>query len=298
MNYTTKKSSVIFEIPLSDYFGKGRRRQYDPETKSWGDSQEYYIESIQDKEEWTFDNFESFSPYIKFSEIPEDDIKEAKDYLISKGYTPAEIDLYNDTFESDILRAHCDAYDSNYQFEWLQKYYSATQHQIFEDLADNLSVKYQLLDNISDQGFQRNKTDQEFLRLEISKKDIREWLKVNCDDGRQGDESDYIDYFHDYALDFDRQEIDTEYIDQYNSLGSFDGWLDIFSDNNEISAEIEDYRKDETDKINNLKRAGKELEPAIDQINDYIEKYISQEPAKTKITRQTQALKSVIKNAI
>jgi hypothetical protein len=71
-----------------------------------------------------------------------------------------------------------------------------------------------------------------------------------------------------------------------------------FKDYNDIEAEIDAYRLDEASKIDNQERASLELKPSLEVINSYIDKYISSEPAKTKIKRQIGALKSIIKNAL
>jgi len=92
--------------------------------------------------------------------------------------------------------------------------------------------------------------------------------------------------------------INTEYIDYYGSLGSFDNWLDCFKDYNEIESTITKYRQDEKDKINNFESLLINNLPSITSINNYIDTYINQEPQKTKLKRQVNALKSLLKNAV
>ena len=57
MDYTIKKQSVIFELPLYKFFGVQKKYRHE----KW---EENFINSIQDWEENCFENFESFSPYL------------------------------------------------------------------------------------------------------------------------------------------------------------------------------------------------------------------------------------------
>lgn len=298
MDYTKTKKTVIFELPLADYFGKQSRRHYNNETKKMESSQDW-INSIQEWEESLWDNFNSNYEYITLKEsAPYYNLIDAEKYLITKGYTQAEIDLHRETLEEDQRRALADSFDSNYQYEYSKKLYKMIMDQVNEDLSDNLRhVDYKILDDITNKDFQSQKTDQEFIRIEISKADIKEYLKENYSSEKYHLEKDYIDYFHDYALDFDRKEINREYIDYYGSMGNSDGWLDCFKDYNEIETEIDKYRLDEKNKVNNLERASFEIKPQIEAIANYIDKYITKEPEKTKIARQIKALKNVVKNA-
>lgn len=299
MNYTKTKKTVIFELPLSDYFGKQSRRHYNNEIKKMESSQDW-INSIQDWEEGLWDNFNSNYEYITLADSGKYyDLIDAEKYLITKGYTQAEINLFRDTLEEDQRRALADAFDSNYQHEYSQKLYKMIMDQVNEDFDNNLRrVDYKILDDLTDKDFQSKKTDQEYIRIEFSKADIREYLKENYPSEKYHLEKDYIDYFHDYALDFDRKEINREYIDYYGSIGSSDGWLDCFKNYNEIETEIDKYRLDEKNKIDNLERASLEIKPQIEAIANYVDKYITKEPEKTKINRQIKALKNVVKSAI
>ena len=292
MDYTMKKDHVIFELPLSDYFGKSKRYNY--KTKS---REDYWINSVQDYEESIFDNFDS---YMSMDEINQYySPKQADQYLLKKGYKKEEIDLFRDQLNSDILRACADAKNSSYQYEWLKKFFKYTQEQINNDLSDNLgSIDYKLLDRLDDDDFKRNRTDQKFLRLEINKKAIKDWLKDNYQGENWHNESEYIDYFHDYALDFTRKPINTEYIDRYGTLGDCDDWLTYFQDFEETSAKIDEYRKNEADKIDNAERASLELKNNLMEIDRYTAKYFTKKETREKIARQVSALKSVIKNAV
>lgn len=299
MNYTKTAKNVIFELPLSDYFGKESRRYYNNESKKMESSQDW-INSIQDWEESLFDNFESFYSYIDLDTQGQYyDLIDAEKYLISKGYKPEEINLFRDTLESDQRRALADSRDSSYQYEYSQKLYKMIMEQVKEDFDDNLSsISYKILDDITEKDWQANNTDQEYIRIEISKADIKAWLKENYQSEKYHLKSDYIDFFHDYALDFDRKEINREYIDRYGTLGDSDGWLDCFKNYNEIETEIDNYRKDEAEKIDNAERASLELKAGLNEIDRYAAKYFTKEETKQKIARQVTALKSVIKNAV
>lgn len=330
MNYQEKKDKVIFELTLSGYLGK--KDSYitskiftDDDFKNsdhpfgvyadgygWKTKQEAkeqgllnkvirkrngyeLIDNLQDKEEELWESYNSFYKYIS-----DDQIDEAKDeaieYLKSKGFTDDEIESHAETLETDLRRALADAYDSNYQNEWFKKYRKMTQKNIHESIAEVFDGAYKLLDDIADDDYFKERADADHLRFEISKKEIKDWLKKNYpDDAKQ---KDYIDLFVEHCLDYiEAKEINIEYVDYYGTMGSTDGWIDYFKDYNDIESEIKDFRKDEQDKINNLERASLELKPQIEAISKYVNKYITQEPAKTKITRQIGALKSIIKNA-
>lgn len=301
MNYEAKKDSVIFDIPLHDYFGV--KKVYNQETKC---HDEHPINSIQSCEEDLFLNFESFGLHISSDQIEDDDKQEAIKYLISKKYTKEEIDSFSGTLESDLLRAYGDAKDDSYQAQWMKEYMRLTQDQIWRDLAEALDnkdeihkdIEYKLLDNLEDKDFRRNKNEQEYLRLSFLKKDIIQWLKENYPDEEWHKDKDYIDYFHDYALDYTRKPIDTEYIDRYGSLGDCSDWFDYFKEQNEIGSEIDEYRKDEKDKVNNVKRLLDFTIPKTDEIKKYTEKYMKNEGIKKITIRQTNALTSAIKKQI
>lgn len=330
MNYQEKKNKVIFELTLSGYLGK--KDSYitskiftDDDFKNsdhasgvyyngygWRTKQEAkeqgllnkvirekngyeLIDNLESKEEEIFGSYDSFYEYVT-----DDQIDEAKDeainYLLKNGYTKEEIKEKNETLRYDIRRAMTDAYDSNYQNEWFKKYRKMTQENIDESIADQFDGAFKLLDDITDDDYFRERADSTFLRLEIEKKEIKNWLKKNYpEDAKQ---KDYIDLFVEYCLDYiEAKEINIEYVDYYGTMGSSDGWIDCFADYNDIEREILDFRKDEQEKIDNLERASLELKPQIEAISKYINKYITKEPAKTKIIRQILALKSIIKNA-
>jgi len=332
MNYTNKKQSVIFELPLAGYLGQRpiykMENIYTPEEfknagkdngrvyhdrHGWKSEEEAkaqgyynkpirirngseYITTAQQKEEYLFDH-DSFSGSI---EINDQELGEARDYLKAEGYTAEELDLFKEQLEDDTKRAKADAFDDNYRKQWLEKYLKLTQEHIIDDLDDALSgINYKLIDQLDADDYFKERAEADHLKLEISKANIKQWLKDNDpENDAEKQPENYIDYFADYALDFDQKEIDLEYVDYYGTLGDFDGWLEYFTDYNEITGLIDTYRLDEASKINNLERASLEAKPHLEAIDQYIAKYIDQEPAKTKITRQIKALKSIIKNAV
>lgn len=330
MNYQEKKNKVIFELTLSGYLGKtdsyitSKIFTDDDFKNSDHASLVYYdgygwrtkqqakeqgllnkvirkkngyelIDNLQSKEEELFESHNSFYEYIS-----DDNINEAKDeaikYLKSEGFTDEEIESHAETFKTDLRRALADAYDSNYQDEWFKKYREITQDSIINSITDQFNGAFTLLDDITDADYFRERAESKFLRLEISKKEIKEWLKKNYpNDAKQ---KDYIDLFIANCLDYiDAKEINIDHVDYYGTIGDTDGWLDYFKDSNEIESDIENFRKDEQEKIDNLERASLELKPKLEAISKYINQYITKEPAKTKITRQIGALKSIIKNA-
>lgn len=283
-----QKKSVVFEIPLSDYLGKGSR--YDRETKK---HDSYPLNSLQDYQENFFDNFQDYTD-ITDKEMREN-LPEATATLLAKGYTQAEIDMFSDELNSSIKRAMSDAWRYSYEAKWLKKFYRLTQEQIDKDLASSLpNTPYKLLDSIDDKEFQSQQTDQEYLRLEILIADINSWsLNNGC--SLEG-EDDLIEAFTNELLDYDRQPINAEHVDYYGTMGDCDEWLECFNDSQEVSNKIDSYRKSEADKLNNYELASVNLKSSLQEIKDYTDKYLPNEPKATKIKRQIKALESIIKN--
>jgi len=293
MLYTINEAnkSVVFELPLYDYLGKGSR--YNWTTKQ---SESYPLNSLQDYEENFFDNFQDdYFGYITDDQV-NDCLPEATAYLTAKGYTQAEIDLFSDELISSIKQAMSDAWRSSYEGEWLKKFYAKTQEQIDKDLADALpNTPYKLLDYITQQDYFSTRFESYHLRLEINQSDITTWLGDH-DLGEYIEDKDFVDYFIDNALDYDRSPINTEYIDPYGTLGNTDDWLDCFNDSQEVSNQIDSYRKAEANRLNNYELAALNLKPHLEAIRNYTATYLPNEPKATKIKRQIKALESIIKN--
>lgn len=293
MLYTIDEAnkSVVFEIPLSDYLGKGSR--YNCTTKQ---STEYWLNSLQNYEANLFDNFIDNFDYITDDQV-DDNIPEATAVLLAEGYTQEEINLFDDELKLDIKRAMSDAWHSSYEGEWLKKFYHQTQKQIDKDLADALAnTPYKLLDDISTQEFINDRFEADHLRLEIAMSDITTWLSDH-DLAEYIEDKDFADYFADNALDFTRKPINIEYIDYYGTLGDYDEWLSCFKDyHDDMMTAIDNYRQDEKDKLNNYELAAVNLKPHLEAIGDYVANYLPTEPKATKIKRQINALKSVITN--
>lgn len=293
MLYTINEAnnSVIFELPLYDYLGKGYRYNHEMKKRD-----SYPLNSLQDYEENFFDNFQNdYFGYITDDQV-NDCLPEATAYLTAKGYTQAEIDLFSDDLSHAIKTALSDAWLSSYEAEWLKKFYKLTQKKIEQDLADALpNTPYNLLDSIDDKEFQCKQTDQQFLRLEIKQSDIITWLGDHNLSEYTADK-DFIDYFIDNALDYDRSPINTEYIDPYGTLGDTDDWLECFNDSQEVSDKIDSYRQEEQSKLNNYELASANLKESFDLIKTYVKNYLPEQPKQDKIKRQIKALESIIKN--
>lgn len=296
MNYATKKQTVIFELPLSGYLGSRETYIYNKETKRREKTGTKSINSVQEKEEEIFSNFNSNWEYITA-----DDIREHKDeaikYLLTlpAAYTKEEVEEQTEMLDDNIKRALADAFDSNYQDEWLTKYFKVTQENIEENIFNYLDKDFKMLDCLNDQEFKRNKTDQEFLRVEVSKTKIKEYLKSE----KLEIDADYIETFIENVFDYiSAAEINIESIDYYGTMGDYKDWLNCFSSDEETSAAIDNKRKDEADKINNAERASLELKAGLNEIDRYAAKYFTKEETRQKIARQVTALKSVIKNAV
>lgn len=289
MDYTIDNDNVIFKLVLSDYFGKGTR--YNHKTN---EHTRYWINSLADYEQDCFDNFESFRQYIQ----PESEhLDQARAYLSAKGYTELELDLFGDDIAQSVRIALSDAKDCSYQNAWLDRFRRLTQERIEKDLANALDgYEYKLIDSLDADDYCKERFEADHLRLVIASSEIDRWLK---DNGYQDLSENYsnADYFAEYALDYDRKPIDIEHIDPYNQLGSTDDWLEYFETYQDVTGAIDNYRIDEASKTNNFERASSELKGQIDGITSYIDQYIDKEPQKTKIKRQIEALKSVIKNS-
>ena len=286
-----QKKSVIFQLPLYDYLGKGYR--FNHETKK---RDSYWLNSLQNYEEDFFDNFQDYY----YGYITDDQVDENKDEatatLLAKGYTQAEIDLFSDELNESIKRAMSDAWRSSYESEWLKKFYAMTQKQIDQDLADALpSTPYKLLDDITTQDYINDRFEADHIRLEIYMSEITLWLYNNGYVDLSSTD-DYIDHFVDNALDYDRNPINTEHVDYYGTMGDCDDWLECFNDSQEVSYKINSYRKSEADKLNNYELASVNLKSSLQEIKDYTDKYLPNEPKATKIKRQIKALQSIIRN--
>lgn len=293
MLYTKNEAnqSVIFEIPLHDYLGKGYRYNHEMKKRD-----SYPLNSLQDYEENFFDNFQDdYFGYITDDQV-NDCLPEATAYLTAKGYTQAEIDLFSDDLSHYIKIAMSDAWRSSYEGEWLEKFYDKTQEQIDKDLADALpNTPYTLLDDITQQDYFSTRFESDHLRLEIFTSEITLWLYNNGYVELSSTDA-YIDHFVDNALDYDRSPINTEYIDPYGTLGNTNDWLECFNDSQEVSDKIDSHRQEEQSKLNNYELASVNLKSSLQAITDYTNTYLTNEPKATKIKRQIKALESIIKN--
>jgi len=294
MNYNTKKTKVIFDLTLAGFLGKIDIFKYNEETKRREKIGTKSIESVQEKEEELFD---SFDPYNLDMEPEDNEKEEAKRYLLSKGYSAEELEEFKDTLITDIQRAKNDAFNSNYQSEFLKKYLQMTQgniKQAVDDciLIDGIDVNYKFIDKLDNPDFDK---EQKFLRLEIEKQLIKDLLKKEGQEITKNYIDDFVEYFF---VNLSAKEINIEYVDYYGSMGHYSDWLEYFEDYNEIETEIDNHRKEEAEKRNNFERASLELKPTFEKIEKYIDKYIDKEEPKQKIKRQIGALKGVIKNAV
>lgn len=328
MIYTKNKESIIFQIPLSNFLGSTRKykyidkpiidfsnskeyngRAYSEKNGCWysldeakeadiigktykakGDQYTYHFESLQDFEQDIQDNFYGQEWYI---EPDADQIDEASAYLIKQGYTANEINLFSDDLKQDVKRALNEAFEGNYFNEWFNQYRSMLASEIDEQFDEIEGAK--AIDDVSSKEFE---WDQEFFNVSIPIETIKDYYKDD-DDARKWTENELID---EYIFDVVSQvsgKVDIEYVDHYGSLGSTDGWLkNSFSDFNEVSTMIDNYRIDEANKINNFERLSIEANENLKKVDEYIEKYINKKEKKEKIKRQIKALENVIKNAV
>jgi hypothetical protein len=239
------------------------------------------------------DSFESCAPYIQSDSI-NDNLPEATAYIREQTRaTKAELELFADDIENDTRRALVDAYDSNYQSEWIAKFKKLLLARIDSDVEDATEkAPYKVLTDFDSPDF----WEAESVKIEMTKKDLIRacgYDKMPKDYTIEDLEDQQTNAFIDMP-----SAINTEYIDQYNSLGSFDHWMDYFKDYEETTARIKEHRAEEKAKINNSKKALDNLAPEINTMKSYIQKYITKPEANNKITRQIKALESVIKTAI
>jgi len=281
----SKSKKYIFELPLYNYFGKA----YDRETKTYDKP----INSLQEYQEHLMDSFESCAPYIQSDSI-DDSLPEATAYIREQTRaTKAELELFADDIENDTRRALVGAYDSNYQSEWIAKFKELLLARIDSDVEDATEkAPYKVLTDFDSPDF----WEAESVKIEMTKKDLIRacgYDKMPKDYTIEDLEDQQTNAFIDMP-----SAINTEYIDQYNSLGSFDHWMDCFTAYEETTANIKEHRAEEKAKINNSKKALDNLAPEINTVKSYIQKYITKPEANNKITRQIKALESVIKTAI
>jgi hypothetical protein len=281
-----KPKKVVIKIALSDFFDYYKKITKDGKTIT--------PETLQDLEEYFFlNNYGDNYDYITAKQI--DEAKpEAINYLLTlpEKYTKKEIAIFDDILTGDIRQALSEAYNQSYQDEYLAKYRKLLQEYIDEDLEDCFKdkVNYKLLDRIDDKDFD---FEAKSLCLEVNLADIR---RVMAEDDYNDDE--VIESFLDYHYYNSSKSFDPKFVDYYGTLGNMDDWMLYFKDYNEIEHTINIHRINEAGKIDNLEAAALNLKPEIDSIADYIDTYIKKEPARTKITRQIEALKSIIKNAV
>jgi hypothetical protein len=284
MKTQKKQNSFILEVYLSGYLGQ---------VYSIKDQSRSNITSLQEKEESNFDYF-CASDIVSASDI-ENYKDEAIAYLktLPGKYTLEEINNAG-SLDDDIKRALSDAYNNNYQAEWLEKYFKMTQAKIDQELSEALEgISYKLLDDLTDHDFKANRGDQEFLRLEITEGEADKLIMINglvLEDYYNKQEA-IQEYIND---NLSAKEIDISYVDYYGSMGGFDYFLDYFQDYQETSANIDNHRAKELAKINNFKLLAENIAPEVSKIEEYLKSYINQDPEAQKIKRQLNCLKSVI----
>ena len=302
MNYTIKKDDIIFELPLYPYLGTRRIRSYNKETKSYGEWHIENINTMQGYEEYIFETFdcdydiaEDLDDIYSFNKNDNESYK----YLKFEGYFKKEIELFQDVLFNDYRRALNDAYNNSYQSEWFNKFMEMTQEKIDDDLDDNIpELNFKLLDRLTDANYFSKRSDKDHLRLKISKKDLKAYMKKNKDDyghdALYSEKNDFIDFFVDYALDFNCSPINTKYVDYHGTMGNSDDWLECFKDCNEIENTIINHRKAEKLKVNSIKELSTYAIPKINDIINYTNNYINNKTINTKIIRQLKSISSLL----
>lgn len=305
MQYEIDKNAnnVIFELPLSDYLPKQSR--YNSATKQHEDKQP---QSLQELEEDLFMSASFSFDWVDY-EIDQSELNEATQDLIAKGYTSEELAApdIQALIVKDIQRAKNDAFEGSYLAQWLEYFRRYTADKIEDDLASALGddVAYTIIDRLDAEDYWQTRGEATTIRIAIALDEVKSYVAdygytYMLDDwhdevNRIND--DWVEVFIETALDYDSQPINTDCIDDYNRLGDTDNWFQSFTDNSQAAEAIDAQREADRDRLNNLERAALELKPHLEAIAAYIAKYITQEPARTKITRQIKALKSIIKNA-
>jgi hypothetical protein len=77
-------------------------------------------------------------------------------------------------------------------------------------------------------------------------------------------------------------------------MGDYDEWLSCFKDNEDISGAIDDYRKEEADKVDNYNALLEYYADAVKPFMDYLRKYHTDNELKQSIDRSLKSIKAVI----
>lgn len=280
-----KKNKVIFDVPFSIYL----LSNHTSNGKQTSDT-------LQQFEEYLFDNFESHGPYIDKSYFEYIEPEEATDHLKKTiKATKKELDLFSSEIDDDILRALSDAKDQNYQDEWLLEYIKQLEEKMLKDLPENATLKTSLLE--SDGKINFDIFENEFFQVEVNKsqaiKDQKENSGLDYDDYT---EEEILQEYEDDFLTVDMQELNTEFIDYYGTLGYCDNWLDYFKDNSESSELIEDYRKDQQEKQTNPERLKKDMQNLIAPAIQLLKDHKKNATLKNNLNRNLQSIKKIVEN--
>jgi hypothetical protein len=260
--YRIKNNDVIFKIPLSDVLHDN-------------------LKSIQELEEWLFDNFESYSLYIDKSYIQYINKDEAINYLINQGYTNEEIKENDECLEDNILTAMVYAKDDSYQCEWIKEYEKILEEAIEGSLDDN----QKLITSIENIGF-----DDEYFEIKVKK-------SVILDDYN---DKMYNDYTEDekielYYEDFSFRGVNMENIDRYGTLGNFDEWLDYFKEDEDVSVLIDKQRKDDNERKTCKKRLKKDIADITNKALKILEYHEKNQELKNNIYRNLKSIQKIVK---
>lgn len=286
------KEKITIDIDLSSYFGEHH--------------EQVCINSLQEYEEWLFNNFESYHQYIDINEVATyyDDYNNVYTYLKKEiKATKEEIELFKDTINSDIHRSMAYAKDQSYQDEWIQKYITLLVETIEEDAKNILNTfpSAELIEPFSSND--TKKWDITSIQIIVDKQELSDYfLKEEKENYNysQGDEKDN-DILQEYLqeiFEYDQSgAINIDHIDYYGTLGDYDDYMQYFIDYNDCIQEIKDYREEEKAKINSTKKMLEENSHYIEKISKYNDEYIKDESINQKIKRQIIALKKVIENA-
>lgn len=221
----------------------------------------YYIDSMQGVSEWVWEWCMDDWYYQVDVEVDEEEIETAysmlsKDLPVSPTWLHEN---YADEIREEIERAKREALLSNYEHEWIQRFYSQLVDNIRDTLRDGeievdtiytynlkqgLKSKLPLLDEI-----QPYQWEHDTVAIPITRQAMKDILGYKSDYEPVGwggsDEWQRWEWLADELIDsLDIKAVNTEYIDYYGSIwGGYDGWEEYFSDYSEVWGEIRDSLK-------------------------------------------------------
>ena len=202
----------------------------------------------QDIEETSFNWDIRISGYAKFEDLynSDDMLQEAEKLIINKtNLSIKDIVNYKDNIIDDIMSSCDNAYENDY----MSKMFTFTQNEIIDIINDELDFfDYQILYYSSEDKTLHNelKYNTDIIRIYFPISEIQKFKdNFNYDDYTQQEIIDNIRY------EFSFNAVNYIYFDHYGNIASYDNWLEIFSEYEEVSYFILKERKTKHNKLKN-----------------------------------------------